>query len=534
MLTRRQFTTAVVSSAGLALVPGVGWPGVGWPGGGEALARDGLSLGEPVAFTFEGLIERARVLAQSAYAPSPVANGEILEAIDYDAAQKIKYNRERTLWGKGGAAFPVQFFHLGRYAKEPVRVHVLESGLAREVVYRPDLFETPADHPARKLPAGAGFAGFRVMYPDIKGDWLAFLGASYFRSGGPFDQYGLSARGLAIDTGLATPEEFPRFGEFWLVPEPRSSRRTTVHALLESKSVTGAYTIVTERKRQASGRDHIVMEIDAHLFARADVQRLGIAAFSSMFWYGETTRRQGADWRPEIHDSDGLAIWTGKGERIWRPLANPRRVTTNAFLDENIRGFGLLQRDRLFAHYLDDGVFYEKRPSVWVEPLDPWGKGAVHLVEIPTDDEIHDNIAAYWNPEVPLRKGDRRRFRYRLTWLDEIAFPKELGRNIGTWTGVGGRPGQPRPKGVRKFVLDFEGEAFKGLTWADGVEIVATASRGAIAHSYAHPVARHEGRFRAVFDVNVTGTEPVDIRVFLRHKGRALTETWLYQYHPEG
>ena len=297
--------------------------------------------------------------------------------------------------------------------------------------------------------------------------------------------------------------------------------------------MTGAYRIRTERLTDTRDIHRVVMDIDVELFARRDIKRLGIAPFSSMFWYGEHSRTQAADWRPEIHDSDGLAIWTGSGERIWRPLNNAPRVMTSAFVDRDIKGFGLLQRDRDFVHYLDDGVFYERRTSVWVEPLDGWGSGAVHLLEIPTDDEVHDNIAVYWCPDEPLRAGDQRRYRYRLSWLDDIPFLETLGRATATWTGMGGRPGQKRPQGIRKFVIDFQGPVFAGLGREDGVEVVVTASRGEVSNAYTHPVVDQRERWRALFDIQASGNEPVDLRAFLRKGDRALTETWIHQYFPE-
>jgi glucans biosynthesis protein len=252
-----------------------------------------------------------------------------------------------------------------------------------------------------------------------------------------------------------------------------------------------------------------------------------------MFWYGEGSRAQAADWRPEIHDSDGLAIWTGAGERLWRPLNNPPSVMTNTFLDRDVKGFGLLQRDRDFADYLDDGVFYERRPSVWIEPLDPWGEGAVHLVEIPTRDETSDNVVAYWCGAQPMRAGDERPFRYRLTWLDDIAIPEAIARARGTWSGLGGRPGQQRPKGVRKFVIDFQGPAFQGLDRNSGVAFDVAVSRGQAANVYCHPVVGQAERWRAIFDLAASGPAPVDMRGYLKRGEQALSETWVYQYFPE-
>lgn len=526
-LNRRQLVggaAALSAAAGIARI---------WPALAAEAAQGGIAYGARTAFSYEALSAQARALSKVAWTKPEASNDDILQRLDFDAYQEIRYRADKSLAIDRYGHSPVQLFHLGRYFREPVRIHVVEDGEAREVLYSSSLFDVPAGNPATKLPDGIGFAGFRVMAPDLKTDWLAFLGASYFRTSGPYNQYGLSARGLAIDTAMPTPEEFPRFSEFWLEGSERVGAALTVYALLDSPSVTGAYRIRMERLTDSRDIHRIIMEIDAELFARKTITRLGIAPFSSMFWYDEHSRAKAADWRPEIHDSDGLAVWTGSGERIWRPLNNPPRVMTSAFVDKDVKGFGLLQRDRDFVHYLDDGVFYERRASVWVEPLDPWGAGAVHLVEIPTDDEVHDNIAVYWCPDDPFRAGEARRYRYRLSWLDDILFPDILGRATATWTGLGGRPGQQRPQGVRKFVIDFQGPVFNGLGRNDGVEIVVSTSRGTVSNAYTHPVVDQRERWRALFDIQATGSEPVDMRAFLRLGDKALTETWIYQYFPD-
>ncbi len=522
-LHRRQFLTALaaLSAHGFVFHP--------------ALASSQTLFGPEATFDLDWLRDHAKQLAKTDWEAPVAKHPGILRQIDYDAFQHIRFRTERSIQLGDHKNAPVQLFHLASLFLEPVHMHVVAGETAREILYDPHLFETPEGHPARELRAAdLGFAGFRVMAPDLKTDWLAFLGASYFRTSGPFNQYGISARGLAIDTAMPHPEEFPRFSAFWLEPAAKDDGEAlAVSALLDSKSVTGAYRIKTKRMSVAGGLRKIEMEIDASIFARQDVARLGIAPFSSMFWYGEGSRKQAKDWRPEIHDSDGLAILTGAGEHIWRPLNNPPRVMTSAFVDNDVKGFGLMQRDRDFAHYLDDGVFYERRASVWVEPLEGWGKGAVHLVEIPTDDETNDNIVAYWCPDEPLRAGQERRFRYKLSWLDKGPMPEDLGRTIATWTGLGGRPGQKRPEGVRKFVIDFHGQVFAGLDRNDGVEIVASSSRGTVVNAYTHPVVDQPNRWRAIFDLRATGPDVVDLRAYLRQGDKALSETWIYQYFPE-
>jgi glucans biosynthesis protein len=473
-------------------------------------------------------------LARKPWQPAQSANAEILQEIDYDSYQKIVFHKEAAIELDTQGRHTLELFHPGRFFKEPVQIHTFDARAqtSTPVPYSPRYFDTPADHPARKLGSDTGFAGFRIMNANRKSDWLAFLGASYFRSSGPFNQYGLSARGLAIDTGLDRAEEFPRFSEFWIGKGLNSDAPIVIYALLDSPSITGSYRFSIRRTTDERDVHRVTMQIDCDLYARKDIERLGIAPFSSMFWYGEANREKAADWRPEIHDSDGLAILTGSNERVWRPITNPPRVMTNTFVDRDPKGFGLLQRDRDFVHYLDDGVFYERRPSVWVEPLGAWGEGAVHLVEIPTDDETNDNIVAYWCPKNQMRAGEHRHFAYRLTWLDDIPFPETLGRATATWTGIGGRPGQKRPLGVRKFVIDFQGPVFAGLGRDDGVEISVTASRGVLSNMYTHPVVDQRERWRAFFDLEAIGYDPVDLRAYLKRGDRALTETWLYQYFP--
>lgn len=493
------------------------------------LARAGVLdsyLGSPQPFDFEQLRARARQLASEPYQEQEVRHFDLLETIDFDAYQQIQYKRDKTLWSDGSAAFPVQLFHLGRYFKQPVTIHVLEDGLARPIRYSPDVFEFGSSELAEKLPDDLGYAGFRVMNEGSRTDWLAFLGAAYFRSSGELDQYGLSARGIAIDTAMPWPEEFPRFTAFWLEHTAPGSDRIRIYALLDGPSVAGAYRF------DCMKTDAVVMDLQADLFARKDIARMGVAPMTSMFWYSEHNRHLATDWRPEIHDSDGLALWTGSGERIWRPLNNPRVVRTNSFVDQAPKGFGLLQRDRAFTNYEDDGVFYGRRPSLWVEPIDDWGRGAVQLVEIPTSDEIHDNIAAYWVPDEPVKAGSEWSFSYRLHWVDEEPYPPgAVARVVHTRVGQGGVPGQPRPEGSRKFVIDFAGAPLGEYDRESGVEAEITASRGQIDNPYVLPVVGTD-RWRLVFDLHVDGTEPVDLRCYLRQGDRTLTETWLYQYLP--
>ena len=504
----------LATAAALGLLPGVG----------RAFAEDDLlRFRDPKPFSFEILSARARRMAMQPYiAPEP-RHPEILDRIDYSEHWKIEYRRQAALELEGGKA-PVRLFFLGRYFQLPVGIHVVDGDAARQLVYDPSLFEMPPDSPARQLPNDMGFAGLRVMAPDQKSDWLAFLGAAYFRSSGELDQYGLSARALALDVALPTPEEFPRFTDYYLAPSRTPGRDLTITCLIDSPRMTGVFRI-------DAGKDGpVVMDIDARFFARDRIGRVGVAPLTSMFWFSESDRARRVDWRPEVHDSDGLALWTGSGERIWRPLNNPAVVRTSTFSDKNPRGFGLLQRDRAFADYEDDGVFYERRPSVWVEPKGDWGRGSVQLVEIPTDDEIHDNIVVYWLPDKPVQRGSRIALSYRLTWAKDAPRAADVGGVTATRIGRGGLPGQPRPEGVYKMAVDFDGGVVAGLDRdAKGIEAVVTSSGGELSKIDCHSV-KVGTAWRLMFDIKPPHQKPVDIRAFLRRGDETLTETWLYQF----
>ncbi|HEX8164673.1 MAG TPA: glucan biosynthesis protein D [Beijerinckiaceae bacterium] len=498
-----------------------------------APALDALRFGPPSPFSFEGLKRRAQAMARAPFEPPPRPAPEVLQEIDYDAHGRIKFRTDLALWADGPAPFPVTFFHLGRYFQSPVRMHVVEGGQAREILYDNAYFDMPADSPAHRLPANSGFAGFR--FQEARGgaldwrrnDWVAFLGASYFRAIGELYQYGLSARGVAVDTAVfGRNEEFPSFTHVWFETPASGQDRVTVLALLDGPGLAGAFRFVMTRGKA------VTMDIEKALYLRRDVDRLGIAPLTSMYWYSETAKPTAIDWRPEIHDSDGLAMWTGTGERIWRPLNNPPRIVASSFADERPRGFGLMQRDRAFDHYLD-GVYYDRRPSLWVEPLSDWGRGAVHLVELPTDDEIHDNVVAMWVPAEPAWAGGTYEFRYRLHWVADEPYPPALARCVATRLGNGGQAGTARPKGVRKFIVEFKGEPLARLPKGVLPEPVLWASRGAFSTVRAEAVPNDvPGHWRAEFDLTATGTDPVELRCYLKSRDEVLSETWLYQYHP--
>lgn len=508
-----------------------------------------LHWGEASPFSWDVLIAQAQALAREPYHAPPAPPADVLERIDYDAHGKLKYKTDHALFTDGPGRYPVTFFHLGRYFRVPVRMHVIEpSGsqeVARELMYDATYFDMPVDSPARELPQKSGFAGFRFQesrrgdvpsrpgdqeeLPWQTNDWVAFLGATYFRAIGQLHQYGLSARAIAIDVAESgVTEEFPVFTHFYIQSPESGDEDVTVYGLLDGPSIVGAVRFVMKRERA------VIMDVTQTLFLRRDVKRLGLAPLTSMYWFSEKSKNgTDPDWRPEVHDSDGLALWTGAGEHIWRPLNNPPKTTTSAFADNQPRGFGLSQRDRSFSNYLD-GVRYERRPSLWVEPLDNWGKGSVQLVEIPTDDEVHDNIVAMWVPEARARAGAQYALSYRLHWVADEPYPGERARVVSTRIGRGGEPGRDdRPLGAQKFVVELKGGPLTSLPYGARPEAVLSSSRGQFSLVMVEAVPNDiPGHWRVQFDLTACGPEPVEIRMYLRHNGQALSETWLYQWHP--
>lgn len=493
-------------------------PGAGMPANAAANA---LKFGAAKAFSWETLQQEAVALAARPFAePRHVAAAH---AVDYDALNHVQYRSEAELW-PGSRQGAMRFFLLSRYADTPINMHVVDGGGAREILFDNNLFTMPKNSPARAIAGkNGGFSGFRIMNPSGVGDWIAWQGASYFRSAGPLDQYGLSARALALDTAVMGAEEFPLFRDFWV---EQGDDAIIIYALLEGPRVTGAWRFINRHDGKS-----VVQDVDCTFVLRADVERLGIAPLTSMYWYGEADPGPHVDWRPEIHDSDGLLMLNGNGEQLWRPLVNPPHVQVNAFSDPSPKGFGLLQRDRDYDHYEDDGVFYHKRPSLWVEPRGDWGPGAVELVELPTRSETEDNIVAFWRPAEPARAGSRHDLGYRLSWIADEPVASPLGRTIFTRRGLGGRPGLPPEKHVTKFVVDFEGKALEGKTRDSGVETKVSVNGGKLLSAIAYPVVERDNRWRLMIEVIPEEGNTMDLRALLMLGDTPLTETWLYQLH---
>jgi len=479
------------------------------------------------AFDLDDVASRAAQLAHEPYQEPHGQVPEWLLKIDYDQWRDIRFRPQRALWRDERLPFQVQFFHPGLYYDRTVAVSVIDGAQVRPVEFSRDQFDYGKNKFARKIPRRLGYAGFRVHYPLNRPDYLdeliVFVGASYFRALGRHQVYGLSARGIAIDTIAATPEEFPSFREFWLVHPTRDAKVLVVYALLDGPSVTGAYRFTIEPG------DQTIVHVDARLFLRRQVETFGIAPLTSMFFHGENTLQPPVDFRPEVHDSDGLLLNFNTGEWLWRPLDNPPTLQVNLLQMHSPRGFGLIQRDRDFQHYQDLETHSERRPSVWISTEGDWGEGAVGLVEIPTNSDIRDNIVAYWVPKQQPQPGEAASFSYTMSWYGDDPSRPPGGRVVATRRDWG------MVENAHRFVLDFDGEELRALPADQAPEGVLTIAGGdAVGQLLDQHVVKNTatGGWRFSFQIRPKKWVPIELRAFLRRGGRALTETWSYALLP--
>lgn len=480
------------------------------------------------------VIDSAKKSATQSYEQNDHGLNEKLKSINYQTYRAIRFDSKKSLWNEEND-YEVQFFHPGFLYQLPVTVNTIDNAnnLSR-IPFNSDMFnyDDKASALAGLTDDKTGFAGFRIHYPlkneAYKDEFAVFLGASYFRLVGKNQVYGISARGLAIDTALAKGEEFPHFTEFWLI-EPKEGQPITVYARLESPSVAGAYKFVIEPN------DDTQVEVESWLFARNDVEKLGIAPFTSMFLYGENSEKQPDDYRPEVHDSDGVLMVTHAGEEIWRPLTNPARLQITSMSDKAPKGFGMLQRDGEWDNYLDAEANYHIRPGLWVTPHVGFNNGRLEVVEIPTNSETHDNIVAFWVPDAPFLSGESAYFSYTLNTVEQNAFVSELATVLRTRQGKTSLPGDkakdPEKQTSRRFTVDFSVPA--GISFSpETTSLMVSASNGVISQQRLYPVNKGK-EWRATFLLKPNDKSTVDMRTYIELEGERISEVWNYVYQPK-
>ncbi len=475
----------------------------------------------PAEGPFDGATVRrlAAALAKQAYVPPDDHLPAAIDKVTYDQYGTIRFRPDRALWAGRHLPFTAEFFPRAALYRSRVDIFEVTDGQAHAVPYAADMFDY-AD-PSHRVPDNLGFAGLKlrtpINKPDVYDEVCVFLGASYFRAVGRNQFFGLSARGLAIGTGNPRGEEFARFSAFWLETPQEGVNAIVLHALLDSPSTTGAYRFTIKPGEVT------VFDVETMLYPRTDIAEPGVAPLTSMYLFDSKDARRFDDWRPSVHDSDGLAITNGHGEELWRPLANPTELQISAFSDTSPRGFGLMQRSRAFKAYQDLQVNYERRPGLWVEPIGDWGPGAVDLVEIPTPNETNDNIVAFWRPRDKLVAHGEYPFTYRLHWGTDRPAPGALARVVSTRIGKGEHPD------TRVFVLDFMGDSVKSLPPDAKTRVEIGASGGELGPVSSIPNTE-TGGWRISFEMAPKGEKLVEIHCYLVGDQGPLTETWIYRW----
>jgi len=476
------------------------------------------------AFDLDAVIQKAERLAHEPYEDPAGQVPDWLLEISYDQWRDIRFRPDLSLWLDRGLPFTVQFFHPGLFYNHAVAINVVDADGVHPLAFSPGQFDYGKNDFASRVPQDLGYAGFRIHYPiktsAYRDEVIVFLGASYFRAVGKRLGFGASARGVAVDTAVSSGEEFPYFKKFWLIRPTAGATDMAILALLDSPSLTGAYRFVIHPGTQT------VVRVDSRLFLRQEVKKLGIAPLTSMFYFGENTARAFDDFRPEVHDSDGLLLASATGEWIWRPLDNPSSLRTSGFEMIDPKGFGIIQRDRDFDHYQDLETRSELRPSVWIVPQGSWGAGRVELVEIPTRADANDNIVASWVPEQQPKPGEAVSFAYRMYWYDEDPRLPPGGRTVATRCDTG------PIEDARRFVVDFRSKRLKDLPADTVIRAVVTVGSGGDDDSQVveQHVVKNEvtGGWRLVFHVHPASDDPLELRAFLQLKDETLTETWTY------
>ncbi len=485
-----------------------------------SLGEPGLQLGDASPFDADFVVQRARALAERSYKAPTRIPSEWTE-ISYDDYVSIWFDGRNALWHQEtDTPLKVDMFPPGLYYPHPVDISVVEDGAARPVKFDMAVFDKTDKFPDLPIDDSLGYSGLRLRAeletPGIHTEFAVFQGASYFRAIGTGDIYGISARGLAIDTAEPEGEEFPEFRAFWLERPAAGSQTFVLHALMDSPSCTGAYTFTITHGQP------LIMDVTATIFPRVAMRHVGIAPLTSMFQFDETNRDRFSDFRPAVHDSDGLLIHNGAGETIWRPLANPKNLQISAFRDDSPQGFGLMQRAREFSDFADLFALYHRRPGLWVEPGEDWGPGAVTLIEIPTDDEVYDNIVAYWRPDGGLPAGQEQKLSYRLLWGDDSAFGSGL-RVLNT------RIGDAFETGII-VAIDFE----NGADLPEDLSTVERLIRASAGEVDGGILQRNPetGGARLAFRFIPGDAELIEFRAQLRLDGNPLSEIWLYRWTP--
>ncbi|WP_156375555.1 glucan biosynthesis protein D [Methylobacterium sp. Leaf125] len=493
-------------------------------GGFAALSGRAAAADEAPALPADGtpfqpglVTDLARALAKRPYAAPRIDDlPDALTGLNREQYAAIRTRPGSAVWAEAGLGFTLEPLHRGSVFRSRVALALVEDGVVRALPYDPARFETEGV----ALPAfkdDPGYSGFRLRARFRGGelsDFAMFQGASFFRLLAAGQGFGVTARALTLRPADAKGEEFPEFRAIW-IERPGPGGPLVLHALVDSPSAAAALRM-SLRPGDAS-----LCDVEGTVFARAAIDHLGLGGMTTSYLFGPHDRRGADDARAGASSSGGLQIRTGAGEAIWRPVRNPQTLQISSFLDENPKGFGLMQRARDYAAFQDDVQHWEWRPSLWLEPLGAWGPGAVTLLEIPSDSEFNENVLAYWRPKATLAAGAEMPFSYRQHWCWQPPEPPRVALVSGTRSGRGA-------DNRRLFLVDFTGG---GIAAPGDLQNQLSAASGAIPSSilYRYP---ERDTLRVAFELDPKGEKSCELRLNLQRDGAPLTETWLYRWTP--
>jgi glucans biosynthesis protein len=488
----------------------------------EAFAQQGP--GGPAPFSNSSVADAARALASKPFVapnadlPAPFAN------LSYDAFAAIRAKRETLIWANDPGGFAIEPLHCGFVFTTPMQINLVQGGLSQRLNYDASNFDFAGLY-LNAPPANLDFSGFRVWQrrPGGLREVAIFQGASFFRSTAPGQNLGVMARGLSIRTGDARGEEFPFFRAVWIEKTTLAANALTINALLDSESVAGAYRF-TIRPGDAT-----IIDTECSLFPRVGIENFGLATMSATSLFGPLDRRGFDDIRAAAAEVSGLQLLTGAGEWVYRPVSNRNALQISEFVDQNPKGFGFLQRPRDFNQFFDETQHWERRPSLWIEPIGDWGPGSVELVEIPSDSESAQNIIAFWRSKRPLAKGQQADFAYRQFWCWSPPSSPPLAIDVGPRGGRGASARQ------RRFLVDFRGDTLGQVlsdpAKVDDIKANLAVFPGKIVASRVYPSLEQKS-CRVQFDLDTSGENACELRLMLELQGVPITETWLYRWTP--
>lgn len=484
------------------------------------------AAGDPPRFDPTQVLEAARALSRQPWRKPPHELSEAFAGVNFEQYSTMRRKPGALVWDAQQTGFSLEPTHRGFIFTNNLQINLVEDGIVRRLAYDSNEFDFgKAPAPADKR--DVGFAGFRLMQRTPSGelrDAMLFQGAGYFQTGARNQPFGAAARALAIrPVDLNKSEEFPYIVAVWIERPALAANAVVIHALLDSESVTGAFRFTLRPG------DTTIVDTESTLFTRAAIDHIGLATVQGTYLFGPIERRRGDDVRPNVYDVAGVQMLSGGGEWIWRPVANRATLQASAFVDDNPRGFGLVQRDRDFSHFRDDDAHWEARPTVWTQPIGDWGPGHVTLLEIPAESQVNQNIVTYWRPRASLPANAEQSFAYRQFWTWSPSERPPLA--VAALSRSGRVPGAAANARRRRFLVEFTGDMLADAGATPDVTPRAYASSAQVSNLRCVHV-REQKAARVTFDVEAGADPNVELRLILETAGRQISETWLYRWTP--